>query len=37
LGQGPFRRLLIIPQGDRKKKEQETGASDAPAPTKAEK
>jgi spoIIIJ-associated protein len=37
LGQGPFRRLLIIPQGDRKKKEQETDASNAPEPTKAEK
>ena len=34
-GQGPYRRLLIIPQGDRKKKEEEGGAgSTVPKPEK---
>ena len=31
LGQGPYRRLLIIPQGDRKNKEPQKGGSSAPS------
>jgi spoIIIJ-associated protein len=31
LGQGPYRRLLIIPQGDRKNKEAQKGGSNVPS------